>query len=1278
MPKVSVIIPVYNVEVYLRQCLDSVINQTLKDIEIICVDDGSTDGSSAILAEYAQRDKRMKVVPRDHSNAGAARNAGMGMASGEFLFFCDADDFAEPEMLARMFEAAVKYSADVVCAGKKIYDDASGRIVRTELLPVSMCDAKQPRSLNDEGVRLVPLCGVAPWNKLFKRSFVESHGFFFQEIERSNDLAFGMLTLLLASRVCFLHEAFYVYRTARKGSLQTANSSTPILFADALLLVQSELKRRGEYGRCREAFANAALAHARYNLLSQRSGESFMLLYANLHARILPSLDVDKLPYDGFLYSWDRDFYRIVTGNATPTALFMKLMKERNDRGGEVMSWKERFRKLNKHAERADSDLKAMNNEMTRLNGELAFAREERDRARMRADGVRVKVSVIMAVYNVESFLEEAADSILSQDIGRENLQLVLVDDGSTDGSAALCDSIASRNPGCVTVLHQANAGVAAARNAGLDVALGEYATFTDADDKLTPNACRLACDFLDRHKGKVDIAALPMYFFDAGKGGHILNYKFSRGTRIIDLDKEWNCPQLSMSSAFSRTCQVRQYGFDTRLCYAEDAKCALQIQSRTHRLGVVAEARYLYRKRPSCSSALQNATRRENWYLPPLRHFHQAVLSFFRDAGRPVPKFAQFALAYDLQWRIKQSALPADVLGASDMAEYRNLIAETYRCLEDDIIVSQRHITAVYKLFALKMKYEHDGPEMWRNWLDRRIVRPWLGWLFPRFEFLHRTQTGWRLEGSVLVYEGVDCRNAGVHVDCGSAEFDVPLSKTHEAIRSMGEIIARRMSFMADIPSEKLAPHDFSFSFLFAGRRIPFGGMAYSPHFPVSKSAKASYCYARGLKLSVGADGRFIVKRCGLLRLLKAEFTFLRHIMRSSLPKNEARKAVAARVLYWMARPFKIRRLWLVSDRFNDADDNGEALFRHLCAHPEKGVKAVFVISKASPKFRELGGVGPVVDVFSWRHKIMHLLADCIISSQADRLVQNPVYAADFCRSMTWNKPFVFLQHGITKDDLSRWLNRRNKNFAGFVTAARPEWKSIVDGRYDYDESKVWLTGFPRFDLLHNNASRKILIMPTWRLALADRLDAGTGRWILKEPFAETAYFKFYNGLLNHSGLLDACRRSGYRIVFVIHPNFRAALPLFTVNDCVEVPDGEVRYARFFAEGDLLLTDYSSTAFDFAYLRKPVVYAHFDASSFFSGEHAYEKGYYDYEQDGFGEIETTVDGAAARIIEYMHGGCRTKPKYRSRMDSFFAFSDRENCSRVLDRIRKLGRGGVQ
>ena len=112
--KVSVILPVYNVEKYLKQCLDTIVGQTLKEIEILCVDDGSTDDSVQILKEYEQKDHRIKVLSQKNAGAGAARNLGLRHASGKYLSFLDSDDFFEPDMLETAYEQAERYQAEMV------------------------------------------------------------------------------------------------------------------------------------------------------------------------------------------------------------------------------------------------------------------------------------------------------------------------------------------------------------------------------------------------------------------------------------------------------------------------------------------------------------------------------------------------------------------------------------------------------------------------------------------------------------------------------------------------------------------------------------------------------------------------------------------------------------------------------------------------------------------------------------------------------------------------------------------------------------------------------------------------------------------------------------------------------------------------------------------------------------------------------------------------------------------------------------------------------------
>lgn len=123
MPKVSVIIPIYNVEKYLRKCLDSVVNQTLKDIEIICVDDGSPDNCGAILDEYALKDNRIKVIHQENKGLSGARKAGMEIATGDYLAHIDSDDFVEKDYLHTLYTSAKEYNADISVAPMKFYTD---------------------------------------------------------------------------------------------------------------------------------------------------------------------------------------------------------------------------------------------------------------------------------------------------------------------------------------------------------------------------------------------------------------------------------------------------------------------------------------------------------------------------------------------------------------------------------------------------------------------------------------------------------------------------------------------------------------------------------------------------------------------------------------------------------------------------------------------------------------------------------------------------------------------------------------------------------------------------------------------------------------------------------------------------------------------------------------------------------------------------------------------------------------------------------------------------
>ena len=218
----------------------------------------------------------------------------------------------------------------------------------------------------------------------------------------------------------------------------------------------------------------------------------------------------------------------------------------------------------------------------------------------------------------------------------------------------------------------------------------------------------------------------------------------------------------------------------------------------------------------------------------------------------------------------------------------------------------------------------------------------------------------------------------------------------------------------------------------------------------------------------------------------------------------------------------------------------------------------------------------------------------------------------------------------------------------------------------YDYAGfNALKLTGVPRYDGLINDDKRQILITPTWRMQASVPVTRNEGVARDYNPlFKETDYYRIYNSLINDTRLLDAARKYNYRIAYVLHPIVSPQVDDFDKNDYVDIipSTGDMSYEKVFRESSLMVTDYSGVQFDFAYMRKPLVYLHHDDIP----QH-YEEGTYHYDTMAFGEICHNNDELIDTLIDYMKNNCVMKDEYRARADDFFEFSDHNNCKRIYD-----------
>ena len=333
-PKVTVVLPVYNVAPYLRKCLDSIRAQTLKGIEVIAVDDGSTDGSSEILAEYAARDARFSFVRQANAGAGVARNTGLARAHGAYLFFCDPDDSCDAMMLADMYAKAVKTNADIVLAGKMIINADGDESVERHPLPERVLKLKQPFSPRKVADCLFSIAKAVPWDKLFKRDFVEKQGLKFQATRRSNDVFFVDMALASAERITALPKCYYRYLRRRQGSLTFVKDRFPFAALEAYSAVEKDLRARGLWEPYASSFISVFVARMLADMKSLREEENLKLAYPRARERFRVFASQGRLEENLALRPRERRLLDLVLAADSPERLREVFARERAEKKG--------------------------------------------------------------------------------------------------------------------------------------------------------------------------------------------------------------------------------------------------------------------------------------------------------------------------------------------------------------------------------------------------------------------------------------------------------------------------------------------------------------------------------------------------------------------------------------------------------------------------------------------------------------------------------------------------------------------------------------------------------------------------------------------------------------------------------------------------------------------------------------------------------------------------------------------------------------------------------
>ena len=285
MIKVSVIIPVYNEELYLEQCLDSVCKQTLQEIEILCIDDGSTDDSLHILEQFAKKDIRIKVFQQRNQYAGNARNIGIQKAEGKYLCFLDSDDFFAPDLLEKMYDAAEQNQSEIVICEAQYYDDKNGEIIERNIplekqfLPSNINEFNR----NDIAEGLFQITNGWAWDKLFLANFVYKEKLQFAASRTANDGYFVYMALALADRISKINEILVTQRIRNSRSLVNTRIQSWKCGFDMVYDIKTGLLKRSIYEQLEKTFLNWALKYIIWSFESMEYWEGKEQIYNDVH-----------------------------------------------------------------------------------------------------------------------------------------------------------------------------------------------------------------------------------------------------------------------------------------------------------------------------------------------------------------------------------------------------------------------------------------------------------------------------------------------------------------------------------------------------------------------------------------------------------------------------------------------------------------------------------------------------------------------------------------------------------------------------------------------------------------------------------------------------------------------------------------------------------------------------------------------------------------------------------------------------------------------------------
>lgn len=848
-------------------------------------------------------------------------------------------------------------------------------------------------------------------------------------------------------------------------------------------------------------------------------------------------------------------------------------------------------------------------------------------------------VSLIVPIYNAEEYISNCLESIAAQTFDRERMEVILVDDGSTDHSGSICRNFVEKYD-FFRVYGKENGGVSSARNLGMECAEGKYLIFLDADDRINPVYVESIVRFFQENEEEIDMVTSHELFYEEGlRQQEHIRYQYLTDTGIYSLNQFPYILQNGTNVCVKNT----KLRFDTDRTYQENQKFCTEILKEKMQIGYVKEAEYYHEMHESGLMGRNES---------PIQYFESSTSLFeemFQKYESDVPQYIQALFIHDFVWKFRANRFWPYHYGEKEMEKARKRVQALFKRVDDQLIMNYPGAQSFERLYCLRLKgtdtavfASRDGVKLFaggkviyrRNNMEivLRRIRVSGGRVYVRGFIKSPVFSYGMIPEFYLSVNGrkkkVDC------TDCGAGYY-----KSKE----------KTNSFYGFEVSEHLSSNlSMVFSVLCDGFPIPVT-FYNTPSVVFSETVHEYY-----------TEGILAREEAGQL-----SFTQVQEEEKSAFIEREIEKLTDDGIKKVVRRVFtdSRERIWLYMDAPTVAEDNGMIQFMHD-REIDDGVCRYYIVTNLEAAIPE-SKKDQLVSFGSERHIELFLKAEKVLASFVDDAVLWPVAEGRKQLQGLFGAEIVYLQHGVLYAHLP-WYYSKYVSMIDKIVISSGFERNNLTANYDYEDNDLLQSGMPRFDLLKRKTlhTGKILYAPSWRSYLVKQKsgDRSNDPGRPTDRLMQSSYYKGIMGLINDKKLNLFLQREGIILELKLHPEFYALYENMNMpgNKNIQIAGNGVDLNQY----DLLVTDFSSLLFDFVYMNKPVV-------CFLPDKNEFNCGLNHYRQldmplaDGMGEYADSVEDAVEYLIALAKNKFEVQEKFQRKYLDFYAGLD-DRCREKL------------